>query len=161
MNCIYFFILCVWVFGWQVYTRHTCALVPDNARREHWISWNWRYRWLWIVIWTKSGSSVRIVSTSSCWDISPTPEYAHENIYFYCIYGYFSCMYTCYVHRAGFEFTCVSQMLGLKVCNTTWLILFSIHWCFADMRVYVRVLDSPGSGVTDSCELPWASQVKS
>lgn len=49
----------------------TCVsvdLVPAEARRGHWILWNWSYRWQWSTMWvlgTKFQSSARAASAIS------------------------------------------------------------------------------------------------
>ena len=45
-----FKVSCVWVFACTVYVVHVC-LVSAEVTRGHWISWNWRYRQLCMVMW--------------------------------------------------------------------------------------------------------------
>jgi hypothetical protein len=88
------------------------------------------------------------------------------------------CPITHFVDQADLELrnppASASRLLGLKACATTphqyvllttessnpkciflkRFIIFYVHWCFARMYIYARMPDPPGTGVTDSCELP-------
>lgn len=53
-GCIYNF-LSILFYVLLVFSLHVCVsctcLVPVEARRWQWIPWNWRYRYLWAMMW--------------------------------------------------------------------------------------------------------------
>ena len=73
-DLFYFYFMCMSGLPVYRYVHYLC--VPVGGRREHWIPWNWSYRWVWAVVWvlgTESGPSARAESTHDSWAISPAP----------------------------------------------------------------------------------------
>lgn len=78
------------------------CLVLAEARRGHWIPWNWSHRWLWLWaakwVWESNLSSGRVDSAPNHCDISPVSEYSifrklliselttHQQIFYFNIY---------------------------------------------------------------------------
>lgn len=60
------------------------CLVLTDGRREHWVHWNYRSRWLWAavcVLVSKLGSSQRVVSALNHWTILSSPYIPDSIIY--------------------------------------------------------------------------------
>lgn len=74
---ICFYLMCTNVLPVYVYVPHKC-LVPTEARRGHWLPWNWSYRLLWISLWvsgTEPRSSPKAANAALSHSSSPK---AHE-----------------------------------------------------------------------------------
>jgi hypothetical protein len=84
-SCYYFllkkdlFILLLYVYIYFTY-MYVCALcaclVPLKARKGHWISWNWSYRWLRAAMWVlgiELWSPEWVASALNPWAISVAP----------------------------------------------------------------------------------------
>lgn len=57
---------------------HCKCAVAMEARRGHWIPWNWSYWWLLAAMWVlgiEPWSSGRRVSLLNCWAILPVPSF--------------------------------------------------------------------------------------
>lgn len=64
-TCMHVFV-CIFVYH--------MPLVPTEAGRGLWISWNWSYSWLWAAVWMlriDPRSSVRSEHAFNCWVVSP------------------------------------------------------------------------------------------
>lgn len=73
---------CMGCFAWMyVWAPHVC-LVTEKTRRGFHIPWNWKYIWLWAVIWllgTEPRTSWRAISALNHKAISPAPTPISDN----------------------------------------------------------------------------------
>lgn len=66
INFILIFLRFIFYFCFCMSLCHMCV-EPVEARRRHWISWNWNSR----LLWTAWGGAARVTSAPNCWAISP------------------------------------------------------------------------------------------
>lgn len=108
-----------------------CMSVPMEVRRQHGISWNWSYWWLWAtirVLWTKLRSRGRAVSAFNYWAISLAPVW----IFFSLVCMYMLLAWVC-VHVCMCMYMCIQVCVRVYRCVCT-----SVYVCI-QMCMYLCV----------------------
>lgn len=73
-RCIYFS-LCV---GFCMCIPRVC-LLPEEARRRHWIPLNWSNRQLWAILWMVGSEPGKVASALNCWALNAHPPAASSS----------------------------------------------------------------------------------
>lgn len=73
-RCIYFS-LCV---GFCMCIPRVC-LLPEEARRRHWIPLNWSNRQLWAILWMVGSEPGKAASALNCWALNAHPPAASSS----------------------------------------------------------------------------------